>query len=105
MKRASVAGTGLLLAAALLVLTPSSARAGSYLVGGGCGTFVPINDPFIQARIATFNDCSGVYVRNVMGAFNTVVGLGAAWRFTAPAGTLIGRVSASPRTAHWRPAC
>ena len=95
MKRASVAGAGLLLAAALLVLTPSPARAGSYLVGGGCGTFVPITDPFIQARIATFNDCSGVYVRNVMGAFTTAWGSGAAWRFTAPAGTLVGRVSMS----------
>ena len=89
MRCARIAARTVLLAIGLVVaLTSAPAHAGSYAVIGGCGgNWTPANSN--AARLAIYEDCPGLMLRHVRGAFHTPYGAWAQWTFLAPPGTAI----------------
>lgn len=103
MKLARIAARTVLLAVGFVALTSAPAHAGSYAATGGCGgSWVPYNSN--AARLAIYEDCPGLTIRHVRGAFTTPSGQWAQ-AFYAPPGTVIGSAQlsgASFASAGWQ---
>ena len=69
----------------------SSPRAGTYTVTGTCGLWDPYGTT--ASGITVYQDCPGLWARNIGGNFTTPSGQGGGWAFRAPAGTWINSFS------------